>query len=79
MSEEYPMSLRSLPGDKVRFSHPKAGYPFEQAQAEKHLTIGSIYTIERLRVGSFKSWVSFEEVPNMSFNTVQFSSLEGTK
>jgi hypothetical protein len=55
----------------ARFAHPDAGWPGEGKQAASVLTVGEVYTIRELVVGSSSSYLTFTEVPGQ-FNSTLF-------
>lgn len=68
-----PMSLDSKPGERMKFTG-YGGYDYQQEQAKKLLTVGHIYTVERVDVGDWSSTVEFKEFPGENFNTVMFEA-----
>jgi hypothetical protein len=61
----------------ARYAHPENGWQADQETAARHLTPGEVYTIRRLDVGSFTSWLTFCETPaDVAFNSVQFDAAE---
>jgi hypothetical protein len=55
----------------ARFAHPDAGWPGEGRQAASALTVGEVYTVRELVVGSSSSYLTLTEVPGQ-FNTTLF-------
>lgn len=49
-----------------------SGYDGDIRLAHKYLQVGKIYTIERTDVDNWHTEVWVEEIPNMSFNSVNF-------
>lgn len=69
------MDIYALPGEQIRFAHPEHGYSGDQDKAQKHLTLGTVYTVERTELFSGETNVYLLEVPGIRFNTVHFESL----
>jgi hypothetical protein len=63
----------------ARFAHPDYGYEADQRQAAERLTVGEVYTVQRLEVGRSSSAIFFYEVdnPQFGFNTVLFEPDDG--
>lgn len=68
------MNIYSKHGDKVRLDG-LYGLNFDKNWANKHLTIGDIYTVDHTEVHSFSTKVFLVEVPGISFNSVLFSDV----
>ena len=63
-------------GCKVIASNLDNGYPCDSEQAHELLSIGQVYEVERLEVGSCNSKIWLKEFPGISFNTVHFTRKE---
>ncbi len=66
------MDILSKPGTKVSFHNPNAGYAGDIKKAAEHLELGEVYTVKMIRIEAWISYVWFEEIPDVSFNTVMF-------
>lgn len=71
MSEDY-MDIYSPPGTRVKFSHPTAGYQYDQKLARENLTVGNVYVVEYTEVGSCHTAVYLKGFGNKRFNSVMF-------
>lgn len=67
------MNIYAKYGDKVVFDKPTCGYPFDQENAKKHLTIGAEYTVNFTVVHSSRTEVYLIGFPGIHFNSVLFS------
>lgn len=76
-SPEYqePIDIYSEEGTKVKYTG-EGGYDHHKKQANKHLKVGEIYTIEYTDVGGWHTDVYLKEVPNQAFNSVHFVDAE---
>lgn len=63
-------------GSKVKAVDLEAGMKGDSEQAKKFLSIGQIYEVEALNVGSWYSSIWLKEFPNVKFNTVHFVRCE---
>lgn len=68
--------LRCERGSRVVFAHPDSGMAGDIQRAQKHLTVGAVYTVESLTIGGWCSELTLKEVPGVKFNTVQFEMEE---
>ena len=68
------MSLNSKKGTKVKFTGI-GGWDFDKNFARKHLSVGGNYTISKIRVSGWYSYVTLEEFPDLEFNTVMFDKV----
>ncbi|MHA2280289.1 MAG: hypothetical protein ACXAC5_05515 [Promethearchaeota archaeon] len=68
------MDIYSPPGTKVTFLD-RNGTELDRAEAERILKVGQIYIIESINVGSWRSDVTLEEIPNKTFNSVMFDNI----
>lgn len=75
-STDDTMDIWAESGTRVRFSYPNAGYPSDVRKAASLLTVENIYTVDGTVVDSEGTRVFLQEVPGVSFNSVQFSTLE---
>lgn len=71
------MSLRldAASGTKVRYTG-EGGWDADKVHANKYLTVGEIYTVDIIDIGSWCSEVYLVEVPHLDFNTVMFEEVE---
>ena len=60
-------------GQRVVFSHPENGYEHDIAEAAKLLAPGQVYTVSKVYIGGWFTELTFEEVGETKFNSVQFS------
>ncbi len=58
---------------EVIFCHPTNGWPHDQQLAAKHLTVGTVYQVEAVEVGSSHTYLYLPEFPDVKFNSVLFS------
>lgn len=68
------MDIYAKPGTKVRYAGT-GGYDGERAIATEHIEVGTVLTVKNIKVGGFMSYVEFEELPNIRFNTVMFEEV----
>ena len=68
------MDIYSEPGTKIVFID-KNGTNFDRAEAEKILKVGQIYTVSKIDINSWISYVTLEEVPDRTFNSVMFDNI----
>lgn len=68
------MDIYSKPGARVVFSFPTSGHDYDQANAAKYLKLRHHYTIDRTDVDNWHTSVWLREVPEVSFNSVQFTN-----
>lgn len=72
-TEFVPMSLESAHGSKVKYLGVN-GYDNQRKHADKLLTIGAEYTVERVEIADWCSTVELAEFPG-HFNTVMFQNV----
>ena len=70
------MNIYAPKGHKVRFAFPENGWRGDIENAEKHLTVGAVYTVVRTEVGRSITYVELAEFPGKTFNSVQFEDVE---
>ena len=70
------MNIYALKGHKVKVSNLSGGYEYHREVANKHLTIGNHYTIEKTDVDSWNTDVYLKEIPGIAFNSVYFEDTE---
>ena len=70
------MNIYAKKGDRVVFAYPKNGYDRHVATAAKYLKKDETYTIDHTEVGSWHTDVYLQEIPGVSFNSVQFVDAE---
>ena len=68
------MDIYSSIGTKVTFLN-RNGTDFDRVEAEKILKIGEVYTIANIDVRDYISYVTLEEVPGKTFNSVMFDNV----
>lgn len=73
------MSLTTNPGHKVRLLTRNGrvcnGYDYEIEEAERLLDARKKYTVEKMEVHNFSSYVYLKEIPGKGFNTVMFDNV----
>lgn len=69
------MNLNAKRGDKVRF-RGFGGQSGDLKFALSALTPGAVYTVSRMSVWGWISWVEFATMPDRWFNTVLFDDIE---
>jgi len=71
------MDIYTKPGTKIVVTETSAknGYTSDENKVAAHLTIGVLYTVERMEVDSWSSEVYLEEFPNIPFNSVNFENI----
>jgi hypothetical protein len=69
------MDIYSPEGTKVTFLD-RNGTDFDRVEAEKILKVGQVYTIKSIEVYDWVSYVTLEEVPDKTFNSVMFDNLK---
>lgn len=70
-----PMSIYTLPGNKVLFNRPMAGYPGDKWLAAEYLKEGTVYTVACTKIGSYHTTVYLDEVPQIGFNSCLFENV----
>lgn len=73
------MSIRTKPRNKVIFAFPNNGNNPEIEAAKKYLVVGKKYTIKTIEVHGFHTDITLKEVPNITFNSVQFKNVRKRK
>lgn len=73
---EHYMRIDAPEGTKVAYLNKEAGYPYDQEEARRHLTLEGIYTVERTVIHNFTTDVYLKELPGLFFNSVLFSEIE---
>lgn len=69
------MDIHAEPGTKVKFTGEN-GYDNDRHIAFSHMDVGEVFTVKNIYVGSWVSYVEFEELPGIRFNTVMFEEVE---
>lgn len=70
------MNIYAMPGTKIKFVHPEAGYPMDQRRAAGHLWYGNVYTVRKTRIDGYMTRVWLAEIPgDVSFNSAQFDDV----
>lgn len=69
------MNLDCKQGTKIRYTGT-GGWDADKVHANQHLTIGEVYTVDIIDIGSWSSDVYLTEVPDIDFNTVMFEEVE---
>lgn len=72
------MDINSKAGTKVTVTSTtiKNGYDGTMKHAEKHLKIGSIYTIKKIIIYNWSTEIHLEEFPDEIFNSVSFTDIK---
>lgn len=70
------MRLDSTEGTLVIYRFPENGHEFDRETSQKHLTVGSIYTIEQTEVYDYNTDIYLKEFPGIRFNSVQFADID---
>lgn len=73
------MDINSEPGTKVIFKYPDNGRKYDSELACKELLYRGVYTVKRIDVGGFCSYVELIEKPGIEFNTVHFANYKEEK
>lgn len=74
------MDINSKEGTKVVYNHDSTrGDEQDRLKTLSYLTIGKVYTVNKVKIGSWKSKVELKEVPGVLFNTVLFDNFEEVK
>jgi len=68
------MDIYEKKGTEVKYTG-KGGYDHHKEHADKHLTVGGIYTVDHTEVGRWHTDVYLIEVKNEGFNSVHFEQL----
>ncbi|MCU7378150.1 hypothetical protein OBO34_07255 [Clostridiales Family XIII bacterium ASD5510] len=68
------MNIWTAKGEKVRFLGEN-GMELELDEAKQNLVVGGEYTVERVNVGRWCSYVHLVEVPDKEFNSVMFENV----
>lgn len=68
------MDIYAPKGTKVKCTTLSAGYEIEQFKTKQYLEIGKEYTVEKTIVDRYRTEVYLQEFPDISFNSVFFSS-----
>ena len=71
------MDIHSPQGTKVRFM-ARGGHEWQTEEAKAVLTLGELYTVKSIEVGQSCSYVTLEEFPKVTFNTVLFDKAVAT-
>lgn len=74
---DQPMNIHTEPGSMVRYAFPNNGYDGDKKKASERLVPGVLYTVLRVEIHSYVSYVELEEFPGEMFNTVLFA--DGSK
>lgn len=67
-----PMSIYAREDEKVVLTHPNNGYDYDKLKANKYLKLGEVYTVSKTVVNGWTTDVYLKEIPDVSFNSVQF-------
>src|ERR1043165_1067316 len=78
LMKEPDMPLDAEEGYKVTVTERSinSGYSHDKENANKHLKVGCIYTIERTDVQDWSTDVWIKEVPGVRFNSVHFKPID---
>lgn len=76
--ENITMNIYAHPGTKVKVTEQTAqnGYIGDQEAVKKWLEIGKVYTVAYTVVGQSRTSVTLQELPERSFNSVNFIEIE---
>lgn len=72
------MNVYTAPNCTIKYEAIN-GYPIELEYANKYLTKGVVYTVQKCEVGRSSSVVYLNEIPDKSFNTVHFTNVGEVK
>lgn len=72
------MDIYGESGNKVRYTG-EGGYESDRTYANQYIDVGSILTIKHIEIGGWTTYVTFEEIPGRSFNSVMFEDVNGTE
>lgn len=67
------MNIYTCPGQQVVFAFPNNGYPYQQEEAKKLLTVGQKYTVRCTDVSQSSTAVYLEGF-DRPFNSVLFAN-----
>lgn len=70
------MEIYALKGHKVICIDTESGYHYLTERAEKYLTIGKTYTVERTEVHPSSTDVELQEFPGIEFSSAVFEDVE---
>ncbi len=70
------MDIYARAGTKVRFTPGGSGYETQNKAAREVLELNAIYTVSHTEVGGWMSYVTLQEFPKQSFNTVLFENVD---
>ncbi len=72
------MNIYAKPGSQVKVTGDSFnnGLTENRVDIAKHLKLGKIYTVLKTKVHNFSSEVYLQEVPGVSFNTVNFEDVK---
>lgn len=62
-------------GDSVKLAYPTRGYDADIKKAKKFLSTRKTYVVKDMMIDDWRMDVCLKEVPNESFNSVQFELL----
>jgi hypothetical protein len=68
------MNIYSKKGDKVIVTEDSIKNGFEKSYSRSLLEIGKVYTIESVKIDKYNTDVFLQEIPNVSFNSVNFEN-----
>ncbi len=74
---EYKSVMNCKIGDKVVYVYPENGTTRDQERAKEYLTVGNVYTLGCIAVHGWITYLVFEELPDIIFNSVMFEVKEG--
>lgn len=72
------MNIHAKKGSKVVVTEKtkNSGYSIDAERVAKHLEVGKPYTVDRTDVSGWRTDVYLEEVPGVSFNSVNFEDYD---
>ena len=71
LSKDSSMDINAKEGTLVRFTG-KGGYDYDREKANRHLAVGSVYTVDKVDIDPWSSVVYLKETPKICFNSVMF-------
>ena len=69
------MDIYAKPGTKVKFTG-EGGYDNDRHVASSHMKVGDVFTVKDIKISRFMSFVEFEEITDVKFNTVMFEEVQ---
>lgn len=69
------MDIYARAGTKVRFAPGGNGYDAQNKAAREVLELNAVYTVAHTEVGGWMTYVTLQEFPTKSFNSVLFEGI----